>query len=53
MADWYMFNYETDDLEELITYLHKCGFNKEKVIEVFSSDELFSECWESFLSSRE
>ena len=53
MVNWYMYYYETDDLEELITYLHKCGFNKEKVIEVFSSDELFFECWQSFLSSRQ
>ena len=53
LIDWYMWNYETDDLDELISYLHKCGFNKEKVIFIFNNDNLFYRCWECFLSSQE
>ena len=53
MMDWYMYNYETDDLEELISYLHKCGFNNKKVTIIFNNDQLFFQCWQSFLSYRE
>ena len=53
MMDWYMYNYETEDLEELISYLHKCGFNNKKVTIIFNNDHLFLQCWHSFFSSLE
>lgn len=53
LMDFYLLNYDTDVLENFITYLHKCEFNDKQVRIIFRNDNLFNECYKFFLKTIE
>lgn len=53
LMDWYLYNYDIEELEDFITYLHKNGYNNEKVKKVFSEEELFTVFYQVFLKTIE
>ena len=49
LLDWYCYNYETDDLDEMVCWLNKQGYKREDIEKIFSKDEnveLFLYIWE-------
>ena len=49
LLDWYCYNYETDDLDEMVCWLNKQGYKREDIEKVFSkveNVELFLYIWE-------
>lgn len=41
LMNYYLDTFESDDLEELITYLHKCGNTNSDIIEIFRDYQSF------------
>tara|TARA_R110002124_G_C8973954_1_gene515595 strand:- start:22257 stop:22457 length:201 start_codon:yes stop_codon:yes gene_type:complete len=45
----YLNNFDSDELEEFVFHLNKCGFNKQSIRELFIDIEEFIECYDEFL----
>lgn len=53
LMNWYFSVFDSDEMEEFVSYLSKCGFNKEQIAETLNNEKVFYECLQSFLSSRQ
>jgi|TARA_R110000803_G_scaffold71950_4_gene135395 hypothetical protein len=45
----YLNNFNSDELEEFVSHLNKCGYIKEVIKELFLDLESFIECYDEFL----
>tara|TARA_R110002073_G_scaffold109181_1_gene244935 strand:+ start:745 stop:939 length:195 start_codon:yes stop_codon:yes gene_type:complete len=53
LLEWYAYNYDTDYLDEMISWLNKLGYKREQIIKIFDTDELFIEYYQNYLKSVE
>ena len=49
LCNIYLDNCDSDELEDFVSFLNRSGYNKDKVIEVFSDYETFYELFNIFL----
>tara|TARA_R110000822_G_scaffold67107_4_gene163644 strand:+ start:112 stop:312 length:201 start_codon:yes stop_codon:yes gene_type:complete len=53
LMNFYFERYESDDLEELISWLNKSGNNKKDIIEIFQDYPIFIHAYNMFLETYE
>ena len=53
LLEWYAYNYDTDYLDEMISWLNKLGYKREQIIKIFDTDELFIDYYQNYLKSVE
>lgn len=53
LLEWYAYNYDTDYLDEMISWLNKLGYKREQIINIFDTDELFIDFYQNYLKSIE
>tara|TARA_R110002072_G_scaffold234655_1_gene392263 strand:+ start:37 stop:231 length:195 start_codon:yes stop_codon:yes gene_type:complete len=53
LLEWYAYNYDTDYLDEMISWLNKLGYKREQIIKIFDTDELFIDYYQNYLKSIE
>ncbi len=53
LIEWYATNYDTDYLDEMISWLNKLGYKREQIIKIFDTDELFIDYYQNYLKSVE
>ncbi len=51
LSEFYLSNFETDDLEEFISYLNKSGNTAYDIIEMFQDYQMFEYMYCGFLES--
>ena len=52
LSEFYLSNFETDDLEEFISYLNKSGNTAYDIIEMFKDYQMFEYMYCGFLELR-
>ena len=52
LSEFYLSNFETDDLEEFISYLNKSGNTAYDIIEMFQDYQMFEYMYCGFLELR-
>ena len=52
LCEFYLYNFETDDLEEFISYLNKSGNTAYDIIEMFKDYQMFEYMYCGFLELR-
>ena len=53
LLEWYCHNYDTDELDEMISWLNKLGYKKEQITQIFNIEELFADFYQNYLKSIE
>tara|TARA_R110000744_G_scaffold224715_2_gene343226 strand:- start:5970 stop:6227 length:258 start_codon:yes stop_codon:yes gene_type:complete len=53
LLEWYCYNYDVDDLDEMISWLNKLGYKKEQITEIFNIEDLFIDFYQNYLKSIE
>jgi hypothetical protein len=53
LLEYYCYNYDTDELDEMISWLNKLGYNKEHIKDIFNIEELFVAFYENYMKSIE
>ena len=51
LVEWYCYNFDTDELDEMVCWLNKLGYKQEQVAEIFNIEELFGEFHHNYLKS--
>lgn len=49
----YCVHYDTDDLDEMVSWLNKLGYNKKQIHNIFNMEELFDVFYNNFQHIRE
>lgn len=49
LCEFYLYNFETDDLEDFISYLNKSGNTAYDIIEIFKDYQMFQYMYSGFL----
>ena len=53
LLEWYCYNFDIDELDEMVCWLNKLGYKQEQVADIFNTEELFNEFHEIYLKSVE
>jgi hypothetical protein len=53
LLEHYCCKYDTDDLDEMVCWLNKLGYNHEHIKDIFNIEELFVAFYENYMKSIE
>tara|TARA_R110001592_G_scaffold179918_1_gene421890 strand:- start:21321 stop:21581 length:261 start_codon:yes stop_codon:yes gene_type:complete len=53
LLEWYCYNYDVDDLDEMVCWLNKLGYKQDQVTEIFNIEDLFVDFYQNYLKSIE
>ena len=53
LLEYYCVNYDTDELDEMVSWLNKLGYNKEHIKDIFNIEELFVAFYDNYMKSIE
>tara|TARA_R110002074_G_scaffold136696_1_gene281495 strand:- start:43 stop:246 length:204 start_codon:yes stop_codon:yes gene_type:complete len=51
LVEWYCYNFDIDELDEMVCWLNKLGYKQEQVATIFNTEELFGEFHHNYLKS--
>jgi hypothetical protein len=53
LLEYYCYNYDPADLDEMVSWLNKLGYNKEHIKDIFNIEELFDAFYDNYMKSIE
>ena len=53
LLEYYCMNYDTDELDEMSSWLNKLGYNKEHINDIFNIEGLFLAFYDNYMKSIE